>query len=683
MRTDPEQPLVLLMGQCIADLRSVCLALKGQGAQVPPPGQTQNGLRNMTMSNAELVHPERNGLTKESIQEIAANPQARVVLAFDSSDQRSALLGRFGRLEKLHAALLAAGVTPERIAIVGTGEYRDAPFQNDGAGALTDEFAEDRLGQNQVAALQGFGYVAGDHAKRFIVWGNEATPAQQKKLNAWIGQAQPQHQHGSAAASNSNPLQRVHAPLGAGAYAAQQWQQQHGAAAADVIRDKYVEHGGQIPYTSTNRKTHFKHPNRSEKTVLKMLLDRATNPDRAGGKKESGATRRTIAHFLEHGTLEIKQFLVDQLKNLPYSRLINQRGGLYSPVIELKWWAATTQLFNAQMRSQQQQQHQQQQQQRQEGDAYNATPAGAAAAAAAAPASQQQQNVGGDGGGDGHDDEPVTMVTLPDNQQKAIQFAEDLQSNGKEFLADAFRQEGGVRHKQDHVLIKTFPGDPVCDVYGTQDAKVLADVIYATPGAKVLADVIYAITNNALTPELAHKIAEEVGKFSSDALSVFSEEVGKFSSDALSVFSKEKAFFDELAEREFLAGENMRSNIRAISEVAKAETAAAEQKQAGAANTGGGGGAGADADAGAAADMDHTSERVIDVARADTANTGGNAGRPPTSTTPTNGADTATLARTLHLVWDRSGTIDSNDPLVSGTLEADETPSPRRGGRTT
>ena len=140
------------------------------------------------MSDAELVHPQRQPrlaalLRSGRLREGNAGGPSCVLLAFDSAGERLPLLGKYGKLEKLHNALLAAGVAPQRIAFVGTREARDEA-QVFAPNGLTPGFVR-RLGEAQLAALQRGGYLGGARS-RFMLWQREATAQQMATLNAWL-----------------------------------------------------------------------------------------------------------------------------------------------------------------------------------------------------------------------------------------------------------------------------------------------------------------------------------------------------------------------------------------------------------------------------------------------------------------------------------------------------------------
>ena len=181
-----EEPLlVALVGQRSADLNSVCRALTRAGAESSLRQSTET-FAELAMSDAELVHPEREPrlaalLRSGRLREGHAGGPSCVVLAFDSAGERLPLLGQYGKLEKLHAALLRAGVPAQRIAFVGTREARPEA-QIFAPGGLAPGFVQ-RLGHAQLAALQRERYVP----TRFMVWGARATPAQQGTLRAWLG----------------------------------------------------------------------------------------------------------------------------------------------------------------------------------------------------------------------------------------------------------------------------------------------------------------------------------------------------------------------------------------------------------------------------------------------------------------------------------------------------------------
>jgi hypothetical protein len=182
-----EEPLlVALVGQRSADLNSVCRALTRAGAESSLRQSTET-FAELAMSDAELVHPEREPrlaalLRSGRLREGHAGGPACVVLAFDSAGERLPLLGQYGKLEKLHAALLRAGVPAQRIAFVGTREARPEAQIFAPDGQLTPGFVQ-RLGAAQLAALQRERYVP----SRFMVWGNEATVAQSATLRTWLG----------------------------------------------------------------------------------------------------------------------------------------------------------------------------------------------------------------------------------------------------------------------------------------------------------------------------------------------------------------------------------------------------------------------------------------------------------------------------------------------------------------
>jgi hypothetical protein len=192
-------PLVVLLGQRSADLRAVCRALQGAGIEAAAAGQSSATFAELAMSDAELVHPERDARLAALLRSgrlrgaggsgsgggggaCAGRAGACVVLACDRAGERVPLVGRYGKLEKLHAALLSAGVPAQRIAFVGTREARPEPHVFAPDGQLTPGFVQ-RLGDAQLATLQRERYVP----SRFMVWGNEATVAQSATLRAWLG----------------------------------------------------------------------------------------------------------------------------------------------------------------------------------------------------------------------------------------------------------------------------------------------------------------------------------------------------------------------------------------------------------------------------------------------------------------------------------------------------------------
>ena len=182
--------LVLLLGQRSADLASVCRALGRAGAEGAAPGQSSATFAEIAMSDAELVHPERDarlaallrsGRLRDGGGGGGGGGATCAVLAFDSAGERLPLLGQYGKLEKLHALLLRGGVPPGSILFAGTREARPEA-QIFAPGGLAPGFVQ-RLGQEQLAALQRERYVP----SRFALWGREATPAQLATLGAWLG----------------------------------------------------------------------------------------------------------------------------------------------------------------------------------------------------------------------------------------------------------------------------------------------------------------------------------------------------------------------------------------------------------------------------------------------------------------------------------------------------------------
>ena len=190
-------PLVVLTGQRGADLASICRALQGVGVRTATAGQSSASFMDLALLDAELVHPEReprlgallrSGRLRGALGGSgggggggSSSGASCVVLAFDSAGERLPLLGQYGKLEKLHALLLRAGVPPERILFAGTREARPEA-QIFAPGGLAPGFVQ-RLGQAQLAELQRDRYVP----TRFMVWGREATPAQMSTLRAWLG----------------------------------------------------------------------------------------------------------------------------------------------------------------------------------------------------------------------------------------------------------------------------------------------------------------------------------------------------------------------------------------------------------------------------------------------------------------------------------------------------------------
>ena len=236
--------LVVLAGQRSADLASICRALQGAGVPTAA-GQSSAEFAELAMSDAELVHPERDarlaGLLRSGrLREGHAGGPACVVLAFDSAGERLPLLGQYGKLEKLHAALLRAGVPAQRIAFAGTREARPeadifAP------GGLSTGFVQ-RLGNGQLAELRRNGYVGGT-AARFMLWGREATALQMSTLSAWLGTVRTDPQEAAmlqeltgreeeALENMINNMRAIKAVATAAKAAGDQQQQQSGAGAA-------------------------------------------------------------------------------------------------------------------------------------------------------------------------------------------------------------------------------------------------------------------------------------------------------------------------------------------------------------------------------------------------------------------------------------------------------------------
>jgi len=193
--------LLVLAGQRSADLAPICRALQGAGAAGAAAGQATAAFADLTMSDAELVHPERHSgfaalvksgalkakkkkkKKKKKGEEGAPERAAMVLIAFDSAGERLPLLGQYGKLEKLHAALLKAGVAPQCIAFAGTREALPEAqiFASPGNSGLAPGFVQ-RLGEVQLAELRRHGHVP----SRFVLWKSEATPAQVATLRAWL-----------------------------------------------------------------------------------------------------------------------------------------------------------------------------------------------------------------------------------------------------------------------------------------------------------------------------------------------------------------------------------------------------------------------------------------------------------------------------------------------------------------
>jgi hypothetical protein len=235
----PDTPLlVVLAGQRSADCASACRALNNAGIEITYAqrlGEPCEHYLDLTMTDAELQDPEGHPgfaalLASGRLQQAAAggaaagsekgeggggggggsarNSQSCVLLAFDSDPPRAdvaatraslPLLGEGGRLEKLHAALLRAGVTPARIAFAGTcEELPEVRVFTPGASAcgLAPAFAR-RLGEAQLALMGhgdaqggggsggggGYGYLPA----RFLCWQRECTPLQSATLRRWLG----------------------------------------------------------------------------------------------------------------------------------------------------------------------------------------------------------------------------------------------------------------------------------------------------------------------------------------------------------------------------------------------------------------------------------------------------------------------------------------------------------------
>ena len=201
----PTPSRVIVAGQRCADLASVYRALQSVGfgaAAATAAGQSSSAFVDVTMSDAELVHPERHrdfaALKKSGAFKLQTKkmkkkkkkkknsdndvPSTAVLVVFDSSGERLPLLGQFGKLEKLHAALLLAGVPAQHIAFAGTREaLGEAEVFAPSGGGLAAGFAQ-RLGDAQLAELGRHGHVPG----RFMVWQREATPAQTVVLSEWL-----------------------------------------------------------------------------------------------------------------------------------------------------------------------------------------------------------------------------------------------------------------------------------------------------------------------------------------------------------------------------------------------------------------------------------------------------------------------------------------------------------------
>jgi len=198
----PTPSRVIVAGQRCADLASVYRALQSVGfgaAAAAAAGQSSTAFVDVTMSDAELVHPERHSefaaLKKSGAFKLQSKkkkkkkkknsdhvPSTAILVVFDSSGERLPLLGQFGKLEKLHAALLLAGVPAHHIAFAGTREaLGEAEVFAPSGGGLAVSFAQ-RLGDAQLAELGRHGHVPG----RFMVWQREATPAQTVVLSEWL-----------------------------------------------------------------------------------------------------------------------------------------------------------------------------------------------------------------------------------------------------------------------------------------------------------------------------------------------------------------------------------------------------------------------------------------------------------------------------------------------------------------
>ena len=184
MGTAGARSAIMLAGQSSADVEAVLRALDGGGNRVSSTPPTLAGL----LSDEELLLPGGDPLRRLRAGPRPPCASSIVVLAFDSTllGMGNALLGPEGVLAPLHSALLGAGVLPERIAFVGTGEVCTSLLEADGL-TPTEEFRQ-RLGAAQCTELERWSYLS---AGRFFVF--PWSLKQAERLKEWLVDCEPEH----------------------------------------------------------------------------------------------------------------------------------------------------------------------------------------------------------------------------------------------------------------------------------------------------------------------------------------------------------------------------------------------------------------------------------------------------------------------------------------------------------
>jgi hypothetical protein len=175
---------IMLAGQSSADVEAVLRALDGGGNRVSSTPPTLAGL----LSDEELLLPGGDPLRRLRAAPRPPCASSIIVLAFDSTllGMGNTLLGPEGVLAPLHSALLGAGVLPERIAFVGTGEVCTSSLEADGI-TPTEEFRQ-RLGAAQCTELERWSYLS---AGRFFVF--PWSLKQAERLKEWLLDCEPEH----------------------------------------------------------------------------------------------------------------------------------------------------------------------------------------------------------------------------------------------------------------------------------------------------------------------------------------------------------------------------------------------------------------------------------------------------------------------------------------------------------